>query len=557
MKIVEPYARLVYFKPEHADMGSLQGQANEPMEWFSQHHGRALLRKIEWCGRISHRSEEAMTPESWKRFIPATVMGHGDWSIVEHASVSVDFLVDRGITHEIVRHRLFSFTQECVSGDTRLTPSLTIRDAYATGAVGRKIKSSDGVLIVKNKISHIFKKGIQPVYSVVTKSGYRIKTTLAHEFQIPSGEFVRLESLRSTDHVMVNGRPCLLRINDTALRKAFFEDGLCPEEIAKKEGVSYAAVTRRLRKIGVASLRRNDKNTWKYNRNHTASSYAKMRKAITDGYRNGRKVWNKVITEGQSASVQRQGDALRTTHHSNGFKENNSNWKGGVAKTARNEARRKKIHIKACEVCLSTDRLEVHHIDENPKNNADENLIKLCYVCHRKVHSAFKLGVSPVADEISSILFAGVEEVYDLEMQTHHNYVANGFVVHNSTRFVNYEKKMPPSFIRPVDLKPVSISLWEVAISRCEETYRQLLADGCTPQIARSVFPNALASRLLTTGNLRNWRHFLIMRTTKEAHPQMRQVTIPLLEEFQAKIPLLFDDIKPLARQVDNLKLPR
>ena len=58
---------------------------------------------------------------------------------------------------------------------------------------------------------------------------------------------------------------------------------------------------------------------------------------------------------------------------------------------------------------------------------------------------------------------------------------------------------------------------------------------------------------IIITGNLRNWRHFLLMRTTKEAHPQMRQVTIPLLKEFQAKIPILFEDIEPLARQVDNI----
>src|SRR5260370_31271746 len=48
----------------------------------------------------------------WGRFIKAVVIEHGDWSVVEHASASVIFRVDRGITHELVRHRLFSFTQE-------------------------------------------------------------------------------------------------------------------------------------------------------------------------------------------------------------------------------------------------------------------------------------------------------------------------------------------------------------------------------------------------------------------------------------------------------------
>lgn len=217
MNIVEPYACIMN---------------------LSKEEGIGLLRKIEWCGRISHRSEEKQGSDTWERFIQAVVMGHGDWSIVEHASVTVDMLVDRGITHEVVRHRLFSFTQE-------------------------------------------------------------------------------------------------------------------------------------------------------------------------------------------------------------------------------------------------------------------------------------------------------------------------------STRFVNYEKKMPPSFIDPIVGDDTARSIWKDAISSAETCYTRLIGIGCAPQIARSVFPNALASRIIITGNLRNWRHFLIMRTTAEAHPQMRQVTIPLLAEFKEKIPLLFDDIQPMTRQADNMRLPR
>ena len=126
-----------------------------------------------------------------------------------------------------------------------------------------------------------------------------------------------------------------------------------------------------------------------------------------------------------------------------------------------------------------------------------------------------------------------------------------------STRFVNYEKKMPPSFVRP-DLSNTEAELiWESAIVSAEHFYRSMLQHGCPPQIARSVFPNALASRIIITGNLRNWRHFLLMRTTKEAHPQMREVTIPLLKEFKAKIPIFYEDIEPLAKQSDNLRKGR
>jgi thymidylate synthase ThyX len=59
-------------------------------------------------------------------FIRSVVLQHGDWSVVEHAAVSVDFYVDRGITHEIVRHRLFAFTQEStrfVNYEKKIPPS--------------------------------------------------------------------------------------------------------------------------------------------------------------------------------------------------------------------------------------------------------------------------------------------------------------------------------------------------------------------------------------------------------------------------------------------------
>jgi thymidylate synthase (FAD) len=139
-----------------------------------------------------------------------------------------------------------------------------------------------------------------------------------------------------------------------------------------------------------------------------------------------------------------------------------------------------------------------------------------------------------------------------------------------STRFVNYEKKMPPAFVEPPGLtdealragngEAVELSTreeWRHAIHTAESAYRRLIARGAPPQIARSVFPNALASKLVVTGNLRAWRHFFVMRTTKEAHPQMREVTIPLLAEFKARIPILYEDIEPEARQADGMRLPR
>src|SRR5271163_702489 len=89
MNIVTPYARII-----------LPETLNDS------------LRRIEYAARISHRSEGDMNENTTNRFIQAVVIAHGDWSVTEHVSASVEFLVDRGVSHELVRHRLFSFTQE-------------------------------------------------------------------------------------------------------------------------------------------------------------------------------------------------------------------------------------------------------------------------------------------------------------------------------------------------------------------------------------------------------------------------------------------------------------
>ena len=136
-----------------------------------------------------------------------------------------------------------------------------------------------------------------------------------------------------------------------------------------------------------------------------------------------------------------------------------------------------------------------------------------------------------------------------------------GAYTQESTRFVIYEKKMPASFVMPVftgQFAETQREIWGKAIAEAEHSYRALVqGTACPPQIARSVFPNALASRLVITYNLRNWRHFFLLRTTREAHPQMRQVTIPLLQEFQSKIPILFDDIEPESSQAENVRKSR
>lgn len=84
---------------------------------------------------------------------------------------------------------------------------------------------------------------------------------------------------------------------------------------------------------------------------------------------------------------------------------------------------------------------------------------------------------------------------------------------------------------------------WLLAMARAEDSYLSLLDAGWAAQQARSVLPNSLKTEIVVTANLREWRHILKLRTAKAAHPQMREVMVPLLLDLQHRIPVLFGDI--------------
>lgn len=142
--------------------------------------------------------------------------------------------------------------------------------------------------------------------------------------------------------------------------------------------------------------------------------------------------------------------------------------------------------------------------------------------------------------------------------------IANELVRHRlfsftqeSTRFVNYQKKGEIEVIKPEGITYESELLWLDSVATATAHYMILTSKGVGPQVARSVLPLCLATTIAVTGNLRNWRHFFLMRTSKETHPDFRRVSIPMLAEFQRCIPMLYADIIPNERQIDNLRKAR
>ena len=121
-----------------------------------------------------------------------------------------------------------------------------------------------------------------------------------------------------------------------------------------------------------------------------------------------------------------------------------------------------------------------------------------------------------------------------------------------STRYCNYSKGKfgeEITVIEPCfwDKDSDLMKDWRSAMRMAENHYLGLLHQGASPQEARSVLPNSLKTEVVMTANLREWRHFFKLRTAPAAHPQMREVAIALLKEFQKLVPVVFDDIEVTA----------
>ncbi len=130
-----------------------------------------------------------------------------------------------------------------------------------------------------------------------------------------------------------------------------------------------------------------------------------------------------------------------------------------------------------------------------------------------------------------------------------------------STRYCNYSKDKFGNEISFIDIKngmdldsacdslsAEDLNLiyftWMDAIEYAEKAYITLIKHGAPPQIARSVLPNSTKSNITITANYREWRNFFKLRAEAHAHPQMREVTYPLLMELKGLIPIIFDDIE-------------
>jgi len=194
-----------------------------------------------------------------------------------------------------------------------------------------------------------------------------------------------------------------------------------------------------------------------------------------------------------------------------------------------------------------------------------DNLKPVCSDCHHhKSNGEQKLAIrrnqggSMFSKLIRTPYLMSEEETFDIEINDpHHNYVANGLVVHNSfnERSGRY-KEFEPEFYEPTEWraqdpknKQSSIAddnlayagaIHAVACDNAFKQYKRMLQGGVAREMARMVLPLATYTEFYMTGNLRNWAHFLDLRNAPEAQWEIRQYAIAIAQVLQEKMPLSY-----------------
>ena len=198
-----------------------------------------------------------------------------------------------------------------------------------------------------------------------------------------------------------------------------------------------------------------------------------------------------------------------------------------------------------------------HEILLMPKEEYVPKFIELvgrtCYKSEKKItpHSARKFIASLISSGHHSVIeHVSISVRFICDRGVSHELVRHRLASYSqeSTRYANYSKNRfggEITVIKPPFWAEHSSQYaeWLNAMELAEKAYMKLLKIGASPEQARSVLPNSLKTEVVMSCNIREWRHVLNLRCSKAAHPQIRQIMLPLLKEFYEKLPDFFEDL--------------
>ena len=154
-----------------------------------------------------------------------------------------------------------------------------------------------------------------------------------------------------------------------------------------------------------------------------------------------------------------------------------------------------------------------------------------------KHHSVLEHG----AITVSFIVDRGISHEIVRHRIASYSQESTRYVAYNKTKFGGQIEVIHPCFLAEGS---IGWDLWLKAMQDVERAYLEMIREGLTPQEARSVLPNSLKTQLVMTANAREWEWFFQKRCHQTAHPQMREVAIPLLADFKERWPSIYSHLQ-------------
>jgi thymidylate synthase (FAD) len=482
----------------------------------------------------------------------------GHYGPLEHAQIVLNAgWFPHSVMQQARTHRVgVSFDCQCLAGDTQLTVlrkdgkichRLSLEQLYQRwqndpAAVKRlRIRSLDEErnAYTTNHIDAVICSGVKPTFLVKLADGKSIRCTKEHRILSVNG-WQTLGELSVGDRVMVNGQPTAdapVTYQNKAWLEERFSRGLIPRELAMEAGVSTEAIKKWAYHHGLSWTHRVWNKGTRYNIN------------ISQEERE-RRQWHARVNLGR---VERPKGADHPSWKTALSPEKRAyNWlkyaRPGLIERAGNR----------CQDCnAQSSRLHCHHIlpvDVRPELGCDETNIRvLCPACHKRTHA---LSAHPM--QIVSITPAGECATYDIAMQApHHNFVANGIVVHNSMRYTS--QRIIDVATRDRDIEEVfylrpegtytdrqgaryeyTRSMRLMDLSRCYDAaahYAHQLRQGMAEEHARGMLPFDYRQHFVVSFTLRALLHFLDLRSKADAQLEIRQLCDLIWPHLQAWAP--------------------
>lgn len=451
--------------------------------------------------------------------------------------------------------------------------------------------NEDTRLIGHTHVTDVVESGLQPVFKVTLADGKTIMASAGHRFLTDRGwktleeatdlslSAASVASWKPGARLAVNGLPAL---EDLAWLQHMRNSGFSASAIAAEIGVSLDRVKCRFRRYGIKASNPND--VW--HRSHTRPPWNK-----------GRRYCNLKTRGTQFSGRVRRGPECHF-------------WRGGITQerkligvwTQHQAFGVHRANSFKCRLCLSNRELHAPHLDP-VANNLERaydrrNLTTLCRVCHGELHqrnlelellrhlnggSSFgsfwtrfegrrlrrpfrslkrRTMVAHFVDLIA-VEYVGIRPTFDLSVEgPYHNFIANGFVVHNSRNAASSRAIPIKRMIAAVRQEPAMPIFWgknQPGMSARREI------DDAARSLAKAEWGNALLNALATAERLSEsdvdlhkqlvnrilepfawitviitateWANFFTQRCHPDAQPEIKHLADLMLAAFRGSVP--------------------